>query len=80
MNQVDVPIRNVKTSMQTGKCPCKPGTISSNCPFSYSNQWHSRRDAMLLQTSSEVFELVSKLTNEQQEKLKEDNEYLLDDE
>ena len=35
-------------------CPCEPGYVHSNCPFSYANGWHSQREAILLQTDPKV--------------------------
>ena len=31
------------------KCSCRIGFISGDCPFSYDNGWHARKDAMLLE-------------------------------
>lgn len=63
------------------QCPCRVGSISSLCPFSYSNQWHARRDAMLLQIDLPTVQAKMATLNPQEVEAVRANvvEYLLDD-
>lgn len=58
--------------MPMAKCSCNIGYVNADCPFSYSNGWHSRRDAMLLQVSAKLLKKVALLTDKQREELEKD--------
>jgi hypothetical protein len=44
----------VKPLKERRLCKCPIGNVLATCPFSFSNAWHERRDAVLLQCDLDV--------------------------